>query len=142
MREISGIEIPSPLPDDSFHEIHDVPHGDLRPVLYFSKVVGKWRRYLVYTPPDCDRQPLARYLVLYLLPGYGENELGWFNQGRANVILDNLIAAKMAVPMLVISDDQFTALKPGEAPLVLNGRGPGRGARPNFGTCGQRFTGK
>lgn len=71
-------------------------------------------RCLVCTPPDYDRQPLARCPVLYLLPGYGEDELGWFNQGRANVILYNLIAAKMAVPMLVVSDDQFTALKPGQ----------------------------
>ena len=139
MRESSGIEIPSPSPSDSFYEIHDVPHGEVRSVLYFSKVVGKWRRCLVYTPPDYDRQPLTRYPVLYLLPGYGEDELGWFNQGRANVILDNLIAAKKTVPMLVVSDDQFTALKPGEAPLVFSGR-PRHGQRPNFGSYGATFT--
>jgi enterochelin esterase-like enzyme len=139
MREISGIEIPSPVPADSFYQIHDVPHGEVRSVLYFSKVVGKWRRCLVYTPPGYDLHSQARYPVLFLLPGYGEDELGWFNQGRANVIMDNLIAAKKAVPMLVVSDDQFTALKPGEAPLVFRGR-PTHGQRPNFGTYGATFT--
>ncbi|SPE18525.1 putative esterase [Candidatus Sulfotelmatomonas gaucii] len=140
MREISGIEIPSPVPSDSFYQVQDVPHGEVRSVLYFSKVVGNWRRCLVYTPPDYDHQPHARYPVLYLLPGYGEDELGWFNQGRANVILDNLIAQKNAAPMLVVADDQFTALKPGEAPLVFGERRPGPGQRPNFGTYGQTFT--
>ena len=139
MREISGIEIPSPVPDDAFYQIQDIPHGDVRSVLYFSKIVGKWRRCLVYTPPGYDHQPQRRYPVLYLLPGYGEDKLGWFNQGRANLILDNLIAARKAAPMVVVSDDQFTALKPGEGPLVLSGRRPGA-PRPNFGTYGQTFT--
>ena len=139
MREISGIEIPSPSPNDSFYQVHDVPHGEVRSVLYFSKVVGKWRRCFVYTPPDYDRRPQARYPVLYILPGYGEDEQGWFNQGRANIILDNLLAAKKITPMLVVTDDQFTALKPGEAPLLLGGRRSG-GGPPNFGTYGQTFT--
>ena len=51
------------------------------------------------------------------MPGYGEDETGWFNQGHGNIILDNLIAAKKALPMIVVTEDQFTALKPGEAPL-------------------------
>lgn len=138
MRDISGIEIPSPLPSDSFYQIRDVPHGAVRSILYYSKVTGKWRRCLVYTPPGYDQHPHTHYPVLYLLPGYGENELGWFIQGRANVIMDNLIAEKKSAPMLLVSDDQFTALKPGEAPLVLGHRPAGE--RPNFGTYGQTFT--
>lgn len=138
MRWISGIEIPSPRPSDSFYQIHDVAHGEVRSVLYFSNTVGKWRRCMVYTPPGYD-QSQRRYPVLYLLPGYGEDETGWFSQGRGNIILDNLIAEKRAVPMVVVSDDQFTALKPGEAPLVLSGR-PRNGRRPNFGAYGQTFT--
>ena len=140
MRQISGIEIPSPVPGDSFYQVKDVPHGDVRSVLYFSKVVGKWRRCFVYTPPDYDRQPQKKYPVLYVMPGYGEDETGWFNQGHGNIILDNLIAAKKALPMIVVTEDQFTALKPGEAPLVLGGRRPAGGARPSFGTYGQTFT--
>lgn len=140
-RQISGIEIPSPVASDSVYEIKDVPHGDVRSVLYFSKATGKWRRCFVYTPPDYDTQPKKQYPVLYILPGYGEDDTGWFNQGRANVILDNLIAEKKASPMIVVTEDQFTALKPGEAPLVLGGRRPGAGgARPSFGTYGQTFT--
>ena len=137
-RWISGIEIPSPVPDDAFYEIKDVPHGDVRSVLYFSKLTGKWRRCFVYTPPDYA-QSQKKYPTLYVMPGYGEDETGWFTQGKGNIILDNLIAAKKAVPMIVITDDQFTALKPGEAPLVLGGRRPGA-PRPNFGTYGQTFT--
>lgn len=138
-RWISGIEIPSPVAEDSFYEIKDVPHGDVRSVLYFSKVTGKWRRCIVYTPPDYATQSQKKYPVLFLMPGYGEDETGWFTQGRGNVILDNMIAGKKAVPMIVVTDDQFTALKPGEAPLVLGGRRPGA-PRPNFGAYGQTFT--
>ena len=138
-RWISGIEIPSPVTEDSFYEIKDVPHGEVRSVLYFSKVTGKWRRCFVYTPPGYATQPQKKYPILYIMPGYGEDETGWFTQGRGNIILDNLIAARKAVPMVIVTEDQFTALKPGEAPLVLGGRRPG-GARPNFGTYGQTFT--
>lgn len=138
-RWISGIEIPSPVAEDSFYEIKDVPHGEVRSVLYFSKIIGKWRRCFVYTPPGYEAQPQKKYPILYIMPGYGEDETGWFTQGRGNIILDNLIAAKKAVPMVIVTEDQFTALKPGEAPLVLGGRRPG-GARPNFGTYGQTFT--
>jgi len=138
-RWISGIEIPSPVAEDSFYEIKDVPHGDVRSVLYFSKVTGKWRRCIVYTPPDYATQPQKHYPILYVMPGYGEDESGWFTQGKGNVILDNLIAEKKAVPMVIVTEDQFTALKPGESPLVLGGRRPG-GARPSFGTYGQTFT--
>jgi enterochelin esterase-like enzyme len=138
-RWISGIEIPSPVAEDAFYEIKDVPHGDVRSVLYFSKVIGKWRRCVVYTPPDYSTQTQKKYPILYIMPGYGEDESGWFTQGKGNVILDNLIAEKKAVPMVIVTEDQFTALKPGEAPLVLGGRRPG-GGRPSFGTYGQTFT--
>jgi enterochelin esterase-like enzyme len=138
-RWISGIEIPSPVAEDSFYEIKDVPHGEVRSVLYFSKVTGKWRRCVVYTPPDYSTQLQKRYPILYIMPGYGEDESGWFTQGKGNIILDNLIAEKKAVPMVIVTEDQFTALKPGETPLVLGGRRPG-GARPSFGTYGQTFS--
>ena len=138
-RWISGIEIPSPVSEDSFYEVKDVPHGEVRSVLYFSKVIGKWRRCFVYTPPGYEAQPQEKFPILYIMPGYGEDETGWFTQGRGNIILDNLIAAKKAVEMVVVTEDQFTALKPGEAPLVLGGRRPG-GVRPNFGTYGLTFT--
>ena len=116
-RESSGIEIPEQGVD--YYGVKEVPHGEVRSVRYFSKVTGKWRQCFVCTPPDFDANPKARYPVLYLMPGYGEDERGWFNQGRADLILDNLIAAKKTRPMIAVTDNQFTALRPGEAPLVL-----------------------
>lgn len=138
-RQSSGIEIPEQGVD--YYSVNDVPHGQVRSVRYFSKVTGKWRQCFVYTPPDFDANPKARYPVLYLMPGFGEDQRGWFTQGRADLILDNLIAAKKAKPMIAVTDNQFTALKPGEAPLVLGARGVGGGGRgPNMGTYGAIFT--
>lgn len=69
---------------------------------YQSKITGSWRHALVYLPPDYDAQPRMRYPVLYLQHGGGEDETGWIRQGRANFILDNLIAAGEAKPMIVV----------------------------------------
>jgi enterochelin esterase-like enzyme len=74
---------------------------------YLSKTTGQWRRAMVYTPPDYDRDPRARYPVMYLQHGAGENETGWTRQGRANFILDNLISDKSAVPMIVVMDHGY-----------------------------------
>jgi enterochelin esterase-like enzyme len=101
-RDMSGIEIPSPLPSDSFYRIHDVPHGEVREHWYHSSVTGQWRRIFVYTPPGYDQTPSARYPVLYLQHGAGEDETGWIRQGRANFILDNLIVSGKAKPMIIV----------------------------------------
>jgi enterochelin esterase family protein len=82
----------------------DVPHGDLRAKWYLSKTTGAWRRAYVYTPPDYDRNATARYPVLYLQHGAGEDERGWGIQGKVNFIMDNLVAEKRAVPMIVVMD--------------------------------------
>jgi enterochelin esterase family protein len=107
----SGIEIPEP--DSSYYSPRDVPHGEVRQRWYYSKVTGKWRRCYIYTPPDYDANPRARYPVLYLLHGWGENEQGWHNQGHVDFIMDNLIADGKAKPMLVVMDN-LNAVKPGE----------------------------
>ncbi|MGH9405367.1 MAG: alpha/beta hydrolase [Terriglobia bacterium] len=101
-RDMSGIEIPSPLASDSFYEIRDLPHGQVREQWYHSSVTGRWRRIFVYTPPGYDHNPNTRYPVLYLQHGAGEDETGWTKQGRANFILDNLIASDEAKPMVII----------------------------------------
>ncbi len=106
-RESSGIEVPEAGAD--FYAVKDVPHGAVRVHWYQSKITGKWRRAHVYTPPDYDRNSEARYPVLYLQHGAGENERGWVEQGRANFILDNLIAAKKAEPMIVIVDTGYAS---------------------------------
>jgi enterochelin esterase-like enzyme len=101
----SGVEVPEKGVD--FYDPRDVPHGEVRARWYRSAVTGQWRRAHVYTPPDYDANPRARYPVLYLQHGAGEDERGWAAQGRMNFILDNLIAAGKARPMLVVMDKGY-----------------------------------
>lgn len=112
-RQSSGIEIPEAGAD--YSEIKDVPHGAVRSFRYYSKTVAGWRRAFVYTPPGYDTNLKVRYPVLYLQHGAGEDETGWPKQGRADIILDNLIAEKKAVPMIIVMDKGY-AMKPGELP--------------------------
>jgi len=99
-RYVSAVEVPEP--GSTYYSIQDVPHGQVREVWYDSKVTGSWRHALVYLPPDYDAQPKKRYPVLYLQHGGGEDETGWIRQGRANFILDNLIAKGEAKPMIIV----------------------------------------
>jgi enterochelin esterase-like enzyme len=123
-KDFSGIEIPEKGVD--YYLPKDVPHGQVRALWYRSTLTGEWRRCLVYTPPDYDASPAKRYPVLYLQHGSGEDETGWVEQGFANFILDNLIAAKKAVPMLIVMDKGY-ATKMGqpapsaEPPTVIAG---------------------
>jgi enterochelin esterase family protein len=107
-RETSGIEIPE-AGTDFYDAKVDVPHGAVRIQWYHSKTTGQWRKAHVYTPPAYDRETQARYPVLYLLHGAGENERGWVEQGRANFILDNLLAAGKAKPMIVVVDSGYAS---------------------------------
>lgn len=99
-RYVSAIEIPEP--GSTYYSIQKVPQGQVRDVWYESKVTGSWRHAMVYLPPDYEAQSKKRYPVLYLQHGGGEDETGWIRQGRANVILDNLIAAGEAKPMIIV----------------------------------------
>ena len=99
-RYVSAVEIPEP--GSTYYSIQKVPHGQVRDVWYESKVTGSWRHAMVYLPPDYEAQSKKRYPVLYLQHGGGEDETGWIRQGRANVILDNLIAAGEAKPMIIV----------------------------------------
>jgi enterochelin esterase-like enzyme len=83
-------------------EIADVPHGEVHHHFYRSKVVGDERGYFVYTPPSYDPRGKQTYPVLYLLHGYSDDASAWTAVGRANVILDNLIARGRAKPMLIV----------------------------------------
>ena len=106
-RDASAIEVPEKGVD--FYDAKAVPHGEVRLRWYLSKTTGAWRRCLVYTPPDYDTNSRAHYPVLYLQHGSGEDETGWIFQGRANFILDNLIAAGRAKPMIVVMDNGYAA---------------------------------
>ena len=99
-RYTSMVEIPEP--GSTYYSIQDVLHGQVREIWYESPVTGSWRHALVYLPPGYDTSPKARYPVLYLQHGGGEDETGWIRQGHANFILDNLIAAGEARPMIVV----------------------------------------
>jgi len=116
-RQTSGVEVPEPGAD--YYAACDVPHGEVRARWYYSPSTARWRRAHVYTPPDYDAHPEQRYPVLYLQHGAGEDERGWVTQGRANFILDNLLAAGRMTPMIVVMDCGY-ALKEGE-PLPVPG---------------------
>jgi enterochelin esterase-like enzyme len=102
-RMASGIEIP--IKGENYYAIKNVPHGEVRMQRYYSPVTNSWRRMYIYTPADYDSSPNEKYPVLYLLHGGGEDERGWATQGQTDLILDNLIAAKKAKPMLVVMMD-------------------------------------
>ncbi len=91
-----------PGPASLLWEINDVPHGVIHRHLYRSAIVGDDRPFLVYTPPGYDPAAERTYPVLYLLHGYSDAEDAWTSVGRANVILDNLVARGRAKPMLVV----------------------------------------
>jgi enterochelin esterase-like enzyme len=99
-RYASAIEVPEP--GSTYYTIQNVPHGQVREVWYDSKVTGSWRHAMVYLPPEYEAPPKQRYPVLYLQHGGGEDETGWIRQGHANFILDNLIAAGEAKPMIIV----------------------------------------
>ncbi len=95
----SGIEIPAH--DQDFYALKDVPHGQVRQILFPSQSTNTSRRAFVYTPPDYDKGK-KHYPVLYLQHGWGEDETAWSNQGHANLIMDNLIADGKIKPFLIV----------------------------------------
>ena len=122
-RPTSGLEVPDDTLD--FYVPRDVPHGEVRIRPYLSKVTGQFRNAYVYTPPGYDQNTSQRYPVLYLQHGSGENESSWTWQGRANVIMDRLIAEGKAVPMLIVMETGY-ATRAGEAPPGQRGAGAGQ----------------
>ncbi|KAA8482467.1 enterochelin esterase-like enzyme [Arcticibacter tournemirensis] len=78
----------------------DIPYGKIDTVSYSSQTVGSVRRALVYTPPGFSKS--KKYPVLYLLHGIGGDEKEWFNQGKPQIILDNLYSEKKIQPMIVV----------------------------------------
>lgn len=104
-RQSSGIEIPEAGVD--FHLVKNVPHGAVESKRYFSSKTNSWRRIFVYTPPGYDRNTSQKYPVLYLQHGAGEDETGWVKQGNLDIIMDNLIAEKKAVPMIIVTTNEY-----------------------------------
>ena len=128
----SGIEIPAH--DEEFYALKNVPHGRVQQVLFPSKLTNSLiaRPAYVYTPPDYDQNPTKRYPVLYLQHGWGENEYAWWNQGRANLIMDNLIAAGKSKPFLIVMTYGLTNEGPGPGARRTGGGNPFAAAAENF----------
>jgi enterochelin esterase-like enzyme len=102
-RMASGIEVP--FAGDGYYAVKDVPHGEIAIKKYYSRVLNKWRQFYIYKPAGYDVNVSEKYPVLYIMHGGGEDERGWATQGKADLILDNLIADKKAKPMLIVMPD-------------------------------------
>lgn len=127
----SGIEIPAK--DQDFYQLKDVPHGFVQQILFPSKSTNTSRRAFVYTPPGYQNGT-SRYPVLYLQHGWGEDETAWSNQGKANLIMDNLIAAGKVKPFIIVMTYGMTneGMRPGGGarPARPAGAAPGAAAAP------------
>lgn len=123
-------------------ELTNIPHGALTHVTFYSKAMEAYRDYYVYTPPAYDAKRSRRYPVLYLQHGAGENASGWPDIGKANLILDSLIAAGKAKEMIVVMPLGHPAqplpaiVDPNAPPPANNGFGRGGGGRGGSGRGG------
>lgn len=100
--ESAAIEIPEGPEGDYYRFDKNIPHGQIRSIDYWSDINGKERHINVYVPAEYESNPNKRYPVLYLVHGWGEDENGWSIQGHMANIMDGLIAAGQAVPMIVV----------------------------------------
>ena len=96
----SIVEIPGDAP--LVHSLQNVPHGKISYRYYNSTTLGTTRQLLVYTPPGFNPNGKIKYPVLYLIHGGSDTEETWTKVGNANLIADNLIAQKKAVPMIIV----------------------------------------
>ncbi|MCP4257153.1 MAG: esterase [Planctomycetes bacterium] len=94
------VEIPGEEP--MFFQQQQVPHGTVHLHKYQSKSLGVTRGLYIYTPPGYETSENVPYPVLYLLHGMGDTEDAWTVVGRANIIVDNLLAAKKARPLVIV----------------------------------------
>src|SRR5205085_3132448 len=101
-----------------FMDTKNVPHGAVAAIHYYSTALGTFRRMHIYTPPGYEANQ-QKYPVFYLLHGAGDNDDAWTSVGRAGFILDNLIAANKAKPMVVVMPAGHTTA------AGFGGRGPG-----------------
>jgi enterochelin esterase-like enzyme len=95
--------VPANPPD--FIDVQNVPHGSVHSDNYYSNVLGQWRHLLVYVPPGYDRSHFVPLPVLYLYHGFCDTEYSWVTQGRLAELMDNVLAQKKAVPMIVVVPD-------------------------------------
>jgi enterochelin esterase-like enzyme len=125
----SGIEIPAK--DQDFYTLKDVPHGNMQQILFPSKSTNTSRAAFVYTPPGYE-DGKTKYPVLYLQHGWGENETTWGIQGKANLIMDNMIAEGRIKPFIVVMTYGMTntGSRPGNRPRPATNNAPPDTTRP------------
>ena len=123
----SGIEIPAK--DQDIYALKNVPHGHVHQILFPSKSTNTSRAAMVYTPPGYEKGN-SKYPVLYLQHGWGENETSWGVQGKANLIMDNMIAEGRIKPFIVVMTYGMTNTG---APIGRRPAGPPPGGAPAAG---------
>jgi enterochelin esterase family protein len=102
-------------PAPAYLQVREIPHGTVQSMAYKSKALGTDRKMVVYTPPGYE-QSTSRYPVLYLLHGAGSDENSWTRNGKAEIILDNLIGDGKLKPLVVVMPFGFAAQRaPGGA---------------------------
>lgn len=107
----SGVEVPAH--DQEIYALKNVPHGTVSEHLFYSEESESTKRFFVYTPPGYETNTDKEYPVLYLQHGGGEDETGWSRQGKANLIMDNLIAEGESEPLIIVmSDGNWTMRRP------------------------------
>jgi enterochelin esterase family protein len=131
----SQVEVPGDGPQ--YYDAKPVPHGLVQIMTYESQSTGATRQAYVYTPPEYNRTT-TKYPVFYLLHGGGDLDPGWVMTGRANIIMDNLLAEKKAVPMIVVMP---LARGGGSLGLGPAGMSPGIAAAGNVAPGGGRGAG-
>jgi enterochelin esterase-like enzyme len=137
----SGIEIPAH--DQDIYALKNVPHGKVEQILFWSPSTNTARRAFVYTPPSYTKDVNVRYPVLYLQHGWGEDETAWSNQGHANLIMDNLIAAGKIKPFIIVMTYGMTneGFRPGARPAGAPAAGAPAAGAPGAGAPGARPAG-
>lgn len=99
------LEIPDPGWDDYLMD-RKVARGAQAFRIYWSEVTGSWHRCMVYTPPEYNTSPEKKYPVLYLHhPGFKNTDTAWMFQGKAPLIMDNLLAEGKAVPFIIVANE-------------------------------------
>lgn len=127
----------APAPPGFDKPREEIAKGKIEAIEYDSKTVGGRRKAVIWTPPGYTKE--TKYPVLYLLHGIGDDETGWQRKGAANVVLDNLVADKKIVPMIVVMPNGFArpatpaappaGEKAGEKAANAEGAKTGRGRR-------------
>lgn len=125
-RQAGGLEVPEGPEGDYYRPQQHVAHGQVRSITYYSQAKKEWRHALVYTPAEYETSGKKRYPVLYLQHGMGEDETGWTKQGFMQHIMDNNIAAKRCVPMIVVMES-------GDVKLPFDFKGPNTQERSAYG---------